>query len=1592
MYHLSIYVGESFYEVFLPEGNTWQTKVVIPGQCTGWDRSVILSARSLEGKGYIKPEKGFCWESGSVSEAEIQTGKMLAMEPTAYLGRWLKDQGKKKEDLRIRIFADNCTRDCTVLSKYILPQEQTVSISSREGADIVLNSGSGYSELRNYSGKCTLYVSRELTAFLNGKAVTAETTELKIGDTLVLDGMVKVYFLGDRVAVNRAAVRKIGLTPVQRIELKSGVPTSNGNVSTKIYNQKPRIIRPLENEKIVIEGPTAQQNPNRLPLLLTLGPSMTMVIPMLLSSLVSGGNRTGSLIMMSGTAGLSVFWGLVNMRYQKKNMGEMEEKRREVYENYISETTVKLESLVQKERERLNNNNPPISSCISLPKAKNNRLWERASQHEDFTAVRLGIGEISLPSEISITENKLEMVEDDLKKEPRRLKDKYEKIQNAPIILNMKNRSLVGVLARVAEPKLLQSMVIQLSAMHSYHDLRIAILTDEHYVSQWEWARWIPHVFLNEERALRMVVSGEEDVQEVLNALENVWAMRNEMSGGDEERNSSTDVHAQTGEMPRFIVFCTDVKLIENHIFMRHVIDRPHGFTLVLQGRNMVDLPKECDTIIEADKPRGAIYNSRGEVTDIQFEFPEKKELSVFSKSIAPIRVKGTAENSAIPTIVNFLDVYGVRNTRDLDIWRFWNENHAYEGIKAIVGIGSGSRPFVLDISDKPQSHGPHGLAAGTTGSGKSVMLQTYILSLALNYHPEQVQFILIDYKGGGMANAMSRLPHIAGIIDNLQSERAIQRALQSIKGEIKRREEAFKRLGIDHIDDYIRFYNNDPRERPLGHIIIVVDEFAELKREQPDFMRELVSAARVGRSVGLHLILATQKPSNSVDDEIWSNTRFRICLRVASRGDSNDMLKRPDAAYLRGMGRCYVQVGNDEIFEQIQTSYSGADYAPNALSSEEIPKVLNGSGQAIRIKKKHNQETTLFKIISGAKDRKKSRNVPRRMRRKVHGIRKTSRPGFAYWDRCETQMDAVIRRIEQICRQHKLKKTKRLWLDEMVKVIYLHQVPGVMENAFDEKTGWKKVPLSPITVPYGMLDDTPGQRYLPVSINLSNAHNYMVVGPAATGKTTFLQTLAISLALRYTPDQLNFYIFSLTGNVLNVLQELPHTVDLVVRDKEDEIIRLLDHIVEEDARRRLLFEELTTDSFEQYNEIAAASGKEVLPAIIVFVDRMAQLLEIIPENQVTQLGRLLQEAASRGIYFVVTAMSLHREEMPYKLVPSFRGIALRVGDKDQYKEILHVEGYVSAESTQIMPTPGRGLAMGESGLSETQTAVYLSTDNRERTLAIRKLAEAMKASWSGKTRSGIVRIPENFSIQHLQGMANGDYTKTPVGCFPFVLDKTNAEVYQIDLTKKAGWLITGQKESGITSTLIAACEILRSQGAEVLLFGNSEKLTSYGAEKGLKVYDVRSRETATFFSEVNKPEIDRRVASYIEASKNGADAIGEHLKSLKMMVIAIDDVRGFIDGQLEPVCQHVGELARVGDKIRTIVLIGVDLIVANSMSSRYPLSNVLNCSQGIVLSGFKGIAVPWAGVRGKINSSLPVGEGLLLRNGEFKTVVVPRP
>ena len=524
-------------------------------------------------------------------------------------------------------------------------------------------------------------------------------------------------------------------------------------------------------------------------------------------------------------------------------------------------------------------------------------------------------------------------------------------MKDAPIVLDAKQHGIIGVLGSKMSPWLMQSMVVQLAAMHSYHDVRIVVLHDEADAAQWQFTHHLPHVYASDDRTLRLAVCGSTATHEVLSYLDNVFTIRSDVlresqNGDDDEKE--VDIRAQ---IPWYMIFVTDPRLLEDEPIMRFLGMRGLGFTLVMQASQTEQLPKECDLIIEAFSPMGTIFHSDGTMTGVRFETLDGGQMQQFARDIAPFRIKEMVGDNSIPSLVTFLETYNARRIEDIDICHNWNENHAWKSIRSILGFKSGGVPFVLDISDK--NHGPHGLIAGTTGAGKSVLLQSFILSLSLNYSPSEVQFILIDYKGGGTSEDFRDLPHAAGVIDSLQGERTIFRALASIQGEIKRREAIFKESGVNNIDDYMKMFNADPTEPTLGHVIVIVDEFAELKKEQPDFMRELVSAARVGRSLGLHLVLATQKPGNSVSEEIDANTRFRICLRVASRSDSTEMLKRPEAAYLKGMGRCYVQVGNNEVFEQVQTSWSGAVYNPDALRPEEEPRILNEIGQPVTFPKK---------------------------------------------------------------------------------------------------------------------------------------------------------------------------------------------------------------------------------------------------------------------------------------------------------------------------------------------------------------------------------------------------------------------------------------------------------------------------------------------------------------------------------------------------------------------------------------------------------------------------------------------------------------
>lgn len=1565
MFHLCISTGNHSYDAYLPDGGTWNTTIMVPQTVTGFRHDLVFPVRSLEGECYMRPCSGLVWsDTRKADERALQDGMSVQLAA---------------QSETIGIVVEECEKQGTMMRKYRFGSRE-VRVGSDKGCAICQKSEyvSPFHGSFDLLSDTEAYYTDQSThgSCINGNRMKGHRVQLRYGDVVGVGPSLRIVWLGNLLAINTPShLDHIYLPKVERVDLSKmtqGIDMEAREASSVFqYQRAPRILEKPEEKNFKIEGPIPKNGGRETPLWLSLGPSVTSMFPMLLSSVVTGRNATSIILMMGGTALLAAMWGIINFDYRKKNGVIDENKRQEIYRLYIEEMESDLMAMTEQELFRLNEEFLSPDRCLEmsiskqrkmeLSVIKTHRLWERMPKHADFTAVRLGRGRVALPAAISIPEDRLAMIEDDLRNEPKRLLETYKEMNDAPVVVRLCDYSVIGVLGPRNRPQMLQNMVMQLAVAHSYHDVRIAILVKEDNVSQWEWTKWLPHTFGNEDRQLRMVVSTPSAIKEVLSALENIYSIRRDLAS----HNESGDENKRY--VPHYIIFCTDPSLLENQPIVRQIMENPLGFTLVMQAPSMERLPKESSIVIQTGDQQGAIYYDTGDVTNVVYEYPDPDKLNVLAHTLAMYRVNDSVENLAIPSMVSFMEIYHVRKVDDLDVWRFWNENKVWEGIRATIGLRAGSKPFVLDISDKLQSHGPHGLVAGTTGSGKSVMLQTYILSLALNYHPEQVQFLLIDYKGGGTAKVFSDLPHVAGIIDNQGEHRTIQRALQSIQGEINRRERAFKRLGVDHIDDYIQQFNHDPNERTLAHLVIIVDEFAELKREQPEFMKALVSAARVGRSVGIHLILATQKPSNSVDDEIWSNTRFRICLRVAGRGDSNDMLKRPDAAYLRGMGRCYVQVGLDEIFEQVQTSYSGAEYAPDELTSEEMPHLLGDAGQPLKFKKKRKSN--------------KSDKEPK------------------------TQMDAVMKRIIEVAGQHGVAAAHKLWLKEMDPVVLLDALEGFTESAFDGEQ-WKNTGDEKIIVPYALLDNVADQCHIPIALNLTDEHNYMIVAPAGAGKTAALQTVAVSLAMRYTPAQVVMYIFSMTNNTLVPLRNLPHVGELVAQNEEDEALRLIKLLVAEDKRRRELFEEMNTSSYSQYNIAVRKEGgkKETLPAIVVMADRFAQLLEIVDDEMQALLFKLITESASRGIYFVVTALSLAKEEIPYKIQPSFSGVGMQLPDRDSYKQTLGITGFISAEQMDISNYPGRGLGVihteGNSAgmqVCEIQVALFGSGQDFERSGLIEKIAGEMQNAWHGKRAPGIVRIPKDFRAIDMYAMPGMQPKKETPYLVPVAVDKGEGQPVCLDIMHYPSLLVCGPAKSGKTNFLLLTARSVLMQGGVVRMIGDpSNKI----AQKLLESYPDRFEVIAHVNTE-RISEITRELVSTMNMrakNKSGIAAIAEGIaepeETYATYALLIDDFPAFVEHY-----QEAGQLRLLGMACTKGRDLGI--LIESSISHheftmariKEPLNAMCGIRSGVMLCGKLNELNPWniSSVPFELKrASLPVGEALFLDETGFRKIVIP--
>ena len=705
---------------------------------------------------------------------------------------------------------------------------------------------------------------------------------------------------------------------------------------------------------------------------------------------------------------------------------------------------------------------------------------------------------------------------------------------------------------------------------------------------------------------------------------------------------------------------------------------------------------------------------------------------------------------SSIPDTVTFMEMYGAETFSDLQVLQKWQQNAPYKSLAVPIGLRGKEDLVYLNLHEK--AHGPHGLIAGTTGSGKSETIQSYILSLAVNFHPHDVAFLLIDYKGGGMANLFKNLPHLLGTITNLDGAQSM-RALASINAEIHRRERLFREFEVNHINQYQKKFKNGEATEPLPHLFLISDEFAELKVNQPDFIKELVSIARVGRSLGVHLILATQKPSGVVDDQIWSNSRFKLALKVADRTDSMEMLKTPDAAEITQTGRAYLQVGNNEVYELFQSAWSGADYQPDKDEmgiEDHTIYLINDLGQY----------EVLNQDLSGLDLAEDIKEVP-------------------------TELEAIVSQIQLLTESQQIPPVPQPWLPPLKERMTLQELEPIQpQEAWEQK--------KPVSVLLGMADIPQAQKQEPVSVNLSKDGHILLYGSPGTGKTTFLQSAAMDLARKFSPKDVTLYLMDFGTNGLAPLGQLPQVADTLLLDQTEKIAKFVRIMERELNRRKKLLSDYGVGTLELYRQ---ASGQEE-PAIVILLDSYESMREEAYEAELFKLlVRISREGLSIGVHLLVTAG--RQSNLRAQFYANFKH-QLSLPQND-FGEVRSIVGSTPLAAT-MEDIKGRAL-MKRDEVDVIQLALPVAGSNDAQVLNnLRQEVASLQEAWTGQRPSAIPMVPEELTEADFYSRASVQAAYEQ-GLVPLGLDMETVEPITWNLSKGNLLYLTDKEEQMSTLT-----------------------------------------------------------------------------------------------------------------------------------------------------------------------------------------------
>ena len=1106
--------------------------------------------------------------------------------------------------------------------------------------------------------------------FLNDMPVSNRLKLLFNGDVIFIMGL-RIVVVGNNFFINNPFNRvTYNQRKFQLIENHQNIIKTDEKVDEdiKLFSEKdffaraPRITSKINREKIKIEPPPQKQEKDEKPLIYTIGPSLAMGLVMLISmsSTISGVSNGSASAKSTVTSALMtvamlismILFPILNNKYEKRKKKKKEELRQKKYKEYINKKIQQIDDVMIKQKKILFDKYLSAEECAQIILNKDSRLWERRTEDDDFLTIRVGLGDLPIDADIEYPNREFSLEEDNLIELINSVANKSKVIKNVPITASLASKNIAAAIIENDErttEKFAQNLIMQLIALHSYADLKLVFLLKREKNIRWEHMKTLPHIW-DEQKQIRFWADDYEDMKDISRYLE--MELNN--------RRKYEDKFDYRSFAPYYLIITDDYKTIENLKIVTEILNakRNLGFGLFCITDNMLHLPNECQLFININGNKGNLFENEITATTKK-EFYFDSSFTFFFENIGqklsniPIRAN-TASKFSLPETYTFLEMYDAGRIEQLNILQRWMTNDSTKSLQAPIGIDTNGMQIVLDIHEK--AHGPHGLIAGSTGSGKSEFIITYILSLAVNYHPNDVAMILIDYKGGGLAGAFQKgnvkLPHIVGTITNIDKV-GLQRSLVSIQSELRRRQVKFNQArektdeGTIDIYKYQKLFHDGVVNEPIPHLLIICDEFAELKQQQPDFMDELISVARIGRSLGVHLILATQKPAGVVNDQIRSNSKFGICLKVQDRQDSMDVIKRPEAAELKRAGQFYIQVGNNEYFALGQSAWAGASYEPSDI----IKKNVDNSMKFV---------SNIGSIIKKIDDTKKA------------PVKKDGE-----------QLTNIVKYIYELGKNENI-HLKPLWLENIPEIIMLEKTK---EKYKIEKKENEVIPV------IGEYDDPYNQRQGPVELDFKKQGNIIVYGNAESGKETLISTMVYDIITTYTVREAQMYLLDFGSEALKIFKDAPHVGDVVLSTDVEKINRLFEMIQREMKRR--------TEVLSNYGGDIKLYIKDTgipMPQIVVVINNYEGFVENYGEKYDDILLTLCREGIKYGIIFVLTASAYN--SVRYRLSQNFRQkIALQLNNEDDFLNII--EGVKKQRPAHVF---GRGL-IKYSDVYEFQTA-----------------------------------------------------------------------------------------------------------------------------------------------------------------------------------------------------------------------------------------------------------------------------------------------